>query len=83
MIGGLVAGGFVAASRHLPGPRLAPGVMIAALAIVCLTMHGHRAGSQQLITPPRPVSLGPQRGLYARALRGGDRVRAPHEVSTV
>ena len=50
VIGGLVAGGFVAASRHLPGPRLTPGVMVAALAVVCLTMHGHQAGSQALIT---------------------------------
>ena len=40
----------MAASRHLPGPRLTPGVMVAALAVVCLTMHGHQAGSQALIT---------------------------------
>lgn len=50
LIGGLVAGSFVAATRRLPEPRLAPGVMVAALAAVCLTMHGHEAGAQHLIT---------------------------------
>ncbi|HEV2674937.1 MAG TPA: phosphatase PAP2 family protein [Aliidongia sp.] len=50
LIGGLVAGSFAAVSRRLPGPRLAPGVMVAALAAVCLTLHGHQAGSQELIT---------------------------------
>jgi membrane-associated phospholipid phosphatase len=49
-IGGLVAGSFVAATRHLAAPRLAPGVMVAALAVVCLAMHGHQAASQELIT---------------------------------
>jgi membrane-associated phospholipid phosphatase len=50
LIGGLVASGFAMASRRLPGPRLAPGVMAAALAVVCLVLHGHQAGSQELIT---------------------------------
>ncbi|GGF28330.1 phosphoesterase [Aliidongia dinghuensis] len=50
VIGSLVAGGFAAGSRRLPAPNLAPGVMIAALALVCLTLHGHQANSQELIT---------------------------------
>lgn len=49
LIGGLVAGGFMLSSRQSATPRLAPGVMIAALAIICVTMHGHQAGAQGLI----------------------------------
>jgi len=48
-IGGLVAGGFVLLTRRLPEPRLAPGVMVAALAAICLLMHGHQAGAQGMI----------------------------------
>jgi len=49
LIGSLVAGTFVVLTRRLPEPDLAPGVMIAALAVICLMMHGHQAGSQGLI----------------------------------
>ncbi len=49
LIGGLVAGGFALTSRRLRAPDLAPGVMIATLALVCLAMHGHQAGAQGLI----------------------------------
>ena len=49
LIGSLVAGTFVAVSRRLPQPAAAPGVMIAALAVICVMMHGHQAGSQGLI----------------------------------
>lgn len=49
VIGGLVAGGFVLASRRLAAPDLAPGLMIASLAIVCVAMHGQQAGAQGFI----------------------------------
>ena len=49
IIGGLVAGGFALASRRLAIPMLAPGLMLASLAIVCIAMHGHQAGAQGLI----------------------------------
>ena len=49
IIGGLVAGNFMLASRRLTAPVLAPGLMLASLAIVCIAMHGHQAGAQGLI----------------------------------
>jgi len=49
IIGGLVTAGFVLGSHRLAIPVLAPGLMLASLAIVCIAMHGHQAGAQGLI----------------------------------
>jgi len=69
-IGGLVAGSFALSSRRLAPPKLAPGVMVAVLAVICVTMHGHEAGTQGLIAR-LAVYLSGHGAVYTRAIYAG------------
>jgi len=69
-IGALVTGGFVLGARRLAPPQLAPGLMVAALAVVCVAMHGHEAGTQGLIAR-LAVYLSGHGAPYTRAIYAG------------
>lgn len=70
LIGGLVAASFVLATRREPAPRLPPGVMVIALAVVCGLMHGHEAGAQGMIEH-LSLYLSGHGTAYTRALYAG------------
>jgi membrane-associated phospholipid phosphatase len=69
-IGALVTAGFVRGTRQLAPPQLAPDLMAAVLAIVCVAMHGHEAGTQGMIAR-LALYLSGHGEIYTRAIYAG------------
>jgi membrane-associated phospholipid phosphatase len=67
IVGSLVAAGFASAARPLPEPELPRSIMVAALVGVALVMHGHAAGSQDLLAR-LALYLSGHTATYTRAL---------------
>jgi membrane-associated phospholipid phosphatase len=67
LIGMTVTTAFAIASHPMPRPALGRGVMVAALTLIGLFMHGHQAGAQGMIVQLSLFLSGHQE-IYTRAL---------------